>query len=125
MVAISTIYSNVHKYLRSEDMRKDFEAFEQKYGANCFKEVQALVNMSINGKAVTDPTLLSDLKEYYNNEDPAFRNLVDKCFEHLVKTYGKQDIQLKDGRVVNGAKYLLSAKKSLSNQKTKAEENTL
>ncbi|MBR4124088.1 MAG: hypothetical protein IKR12_00800 [Clostridia bacterium] len=124
MVAISTIYSNAHKYLKTEEMRKEFEAFKEKYNVDCFEQAQALINMAISGK-MSNPQLLKNLKEYYNDEDPAFRNIVDKCFNHLVKTYGKEDIQLRDGRVVNGAKYLLNAKKSLSNQKTKAEENTL
>lgn len=121
MVAISTVYSNAHKFLKNEEMKRDFDAFEQKYGVNCFEQAQALINMTISGK-VNNPQLLKNLKEYYNDQDPAFKNIVDKCLNHLIKTYGKEEIKLKDGRVVDGAKYLLNAKKSLSNTKDKALE---
>lgn len=124
MVAISTVFSNAHKYLKTEEMRKEFEAFKKEYNVDCFEQAQALINMAISGK-INNPQLLKNLKEYYNDEDPAFKNIVDKCLDHLVTVYGKEDIQLKDGRVVNGVKYLLNAKKSLSEQKTKTDENTL
>ena len=130
MVAISTVYSNAHKYLKTEEMQKEFRAYENKYNVSCFVQAQALINMAVNGNATKDPELFEKLKGFYNYVDEKgnvspFKLIVDKCLDHLVKTYGKEDVQLKDGRVVNGTKYLLNAKRSLSNQKTKAEENTL
>lgn len=125
MVAVSSVYTYAHKYLKTDEMKKEFAAFERKYGFSCFEQTQALVNMAINGKALTDPKLFDDLKEYYNDVDPAFKNIVDKCLDVLIKKYEKENIQFKDGRVVDGGKYLKAAKHNLSVQKTKEDDLTL
>ena len=48
MIALKTVYNNVHKFLTTK-LVDEFEFYEEKYGYQVFEQTQGLVFMAING----------------------------------------------------------------------------
>ena len=114
MVNIIDVYSSLSDYLdNNQEIRNDLKNFEKAYDVNCYEQAKALCLLALNKQGITNPNLFANLKEYYNDVDPAFKNIIDKCFSFIFRKYAREMVQLKDGTIVSGKDYILKAWGSL------------
>lgn len=107
MVLLNTVNKEVHDYLEI-GMVKDFDEFERYFGYRPFKQAKSFILMAITDVELDDKfkKAYAKLKRIYNNENfPDFKNLVDKCLDHLKEKYKNEDIKLPSGKIVHGWNY--------------------
>ena len=119
MVLLHTVNKEVHDYLEN-GMVEDFDRFYKYFEYRPFKQTKSFILMAITDQELDDKRKedFAKLKKIYNNEQfPDFKELVDKCLDHLIDKYKDSVIKLYNS-VVRGGEYFSKVKKSLSYEHT-------
>ena len=94
MIALKTVYNNVHKFLTTK-LVNEFEFYEEKYGYDVFEQTQGLVFMAIHGNPPSEKyqEIFGDAVYAYNHIKE-YKEMVDKTLANLERVYKDEIIDL-------------------------------
>lgn len=125
MKAIKAVMKEIDNYLKT-DMAKDLKDFEKRNNFPIYNQTKALAEAAICDLKPENYDDFLKLRQAYNSKDfPEFRELVDKCLDHLKEVYKDDEIKLFNGQIVKGSNYFDFAKYSLRMAKDKEFANNM
>ena len=119
MVLLDDVMDEIKNYLDT-GMTKDLKKFEERNGFPVYNQIKTLTEMAICDEKPLNYDDFLKLRQVYNSKDfPDFRELVDKCIDHLKEVYKNEEIKLYNNQIVKGSNYFDFAKYSLRMAKDK------
>lgn len=124
---MSSVYAHIHQYLKeNKQVQKLMQSFKAEYNVDMFENVQALVNMSVNGdiakKDLNKDTaeLRDQLVNIYQNVSKEYANVINITLDHLKNFYKDEEVLRGDEHYSIG-NAIAKAEKVLGRTKTKEE----